>query len=56
MGVNMKDWEEVKVATKKLRDSKVVPPAPAPEKTEDILKDIRKLLQEQATKTETENK
>ena len=56
MGVNMKDWEEVKVATKKLRDSKVVPPAPAPEKTEDILKDIRKLLQEQATKTESENK
>ena len=48
LGVNMKDWEQVKVELKKLRDSKVVPPAPAPEKTEDILKDIRALLEAQA--------
>ena len=51
LGVNMKDWNQVKVELKKLRASKIVPPAPAPEKTEDILKDIRALLQEQAAKT-----
>ncbi len=57
LGVNMKDWEQVKVETKKLRDSKIVPPAPAPEKVEDILKDIRTLLKAQseneANQTET---
>jgi len=53
LGVNMKDWNEVKRELKKLRDSKIVPPAPAPEKTEDILKDIRELLKnQQAEKTE----
>jgi len=50
LGVNMKDWNQVKVELKKLRASKIVPPAPAPEKTEDILKDIRALLKEQAAK------
>ena len=48
LGVNMKDWEQVRVELKKLRDSKIVPPAPAPEKTEDILKDIRALLSAEA--------
>lgn len=48
LGVNMKDWELVKAETQKLRESKVVPPAPAPEKAEDILKDIRALLEAQA--------
>ena len=54
LGVNMKDWELVKAETQKLRESKVVPPAPAPEKAEDILKDIRALLEAQAVAKDNE--